>query len=119
MIFDALLRVERRHALLGEVEMVRPVVEALLGFRVRTNDAALLSGSVASVVIEIGGAVADERQIARPAVHVESVHVDVGRCLRERVDRRDRVVLRAEQPLLLSRDRKKQRPTASAATAAW
>jgi len=51
--FDALIRIERRDALLGKVEMVRAVVEPLLRFRIGPDGAPLLGGRLACVVVEI------------------------------------------------------------------
>src|SRR5215510_4440326 len=45
--FDPLIRVERRHTLLGKVEVIRAVVEALFRFRVGADEAALLRGRFA------------------------------------------------------------------------
>ncbi len=88
----ALVGIERGHALLGEVEVIRAVVEALLGLGIGPDEPPLLAGRVARVVVEIRRAVADEREVLGPPVDVHPVHVDVGERLRQRIDRRDRVV---------------------------
>ena len=50
---DAGVGIERGHALLGEVEVVGAVVEALLGFGIRPQRPALLGGGVAQVVVQV------------------------------------------------------------------
>src|SRR4051812_2160306 len=50
---DTGVGVERGHSLLGEIEMVRPVVEALLGFRIRRQRAPLFLRRLAQVVVEV------------------------------------------------------------------
>ena len=47
------VRIERRHSLLGEVEVIGPVVEALLRLRIGAQGPVLLGGGVAQVVVEV------------------------------------------------------------------
>ena len=103
-----LVRVERGHALLREVEVVGAVVEALFRLGIGPERAALLGGCVAQVVVEIGRAEADDRDVLRAPPLVDAVDVDVGERLRERVERVTRVVLRAEQALLLGGHREEE-----------
>src|SRR5262245_46113401 len=105
---DTFLQVERWHALFGEIEMVRSVVRAHLGLRIGPHDSSLLARGITGIVIELGCAVADDGQIVRPTVHVQSVQIDCRHRLRERIDRPAGVVLRAEKALFLGRHGQKE-----------
>ena len=49
----AFVGIERRHTLLGEVEVIGSIVEALFGLRIGSHDASLLARRVARVVVEL------------------------------------------------------------------
>src|SRR5437879_13900547 len=77
-VVDSGVGFERGYTLLRKVEVIRPVEAALLGFGVGPNHAPLFARRVARIVVEVRRAVPDEREIFGAAVHVQTVHVDVG-----------------------------------------
>ena len=74
----AFVGIERRHTLLGEVEVIGSIVEAFFRLGVRPNGSSLLASRVARVVVEIGRTESDERQIPGPPVNVQPIQVDRG-----------------------------------------
>src|SRR6185503_6950063 len=105
---DARVRIERRHALLGELEMVRPVIETLLRLGVRAYDTTLRREHARYHVIERRVTKADDAEVMRLSPLVHAIDVDVGDRLRERIQRVARVVLRAHESLLFGGDGKKE-----------
>ena len=104
-ILDAEFDVERRHAHLGEVEMIGAEEKAVLGRGFGHDDAILSTRRAQKVVLEFRGAVTHHRDVlGRPApsdgIHVEGRHRAI-----ERIHRVGDVVRRAEQTTLLEGDR--------------
>src|SRR5215831_3750594 len=101
---DAGVRVERRHTLFSELEMIGAIVESFFGLRVRPHRSMLCLQHLGEHFVERGVAESDHGEIARLSPLVDPVHVDVRDGLRERVQRVRRIVLRAHQSLFLRRD---------------
>jgi hypothetical protein len=95
--------VEGGHTLLGELEVVGPVEEPLLGLSVRLHHASLSGGVPFQDVLERRAAPPDDDHVLGPAPGKEGVHIDDRQRPLQRVEGVLRVVSRPEQPLLFGR----------------
>ncbi len=107
-VFGSRIRVQGRDTLPGELEVIGPVEISLLGFGVWLDHAPLPGGYLSGNVVEGGIAKADDNDVPGPAPLVDAVDVDIGQRLLEWVQGILGVIFCAEQPLLLSRQRRKQ-----------
>jgi len=76
---------QRRHAPLGEREVVGPVVAPTLGRRVGLHHPPLRRRHRLGVIVQLGVAVPGDAEVLRPPVDVQRVHVDDRQRLRQRV----------------------------------
>ena len=84
--------------------MVGTVVEALFRITVASDGAPLDGGEPSQNIFQFGLADAEDRHVARRRGEGQHVDVDVGRRLRQRIDRVGGIGFRAQQPLFLGRD---------------
>ena len=102
-VVSAAVDTERRHAGLGELEMVGAIVVALLGLRVRQDLQSLPLSGLLERVVEGGHELAAHRHVTGLAVHVHHVHVQIRDRVREREQRVAGVIGSAQEALLLRR----------------
>ncbi len=82
---DTLIRVKRRHALLGKAEMVRAIKVPLLGFRIWFHRATLFASSIGDEFVHCRIPHSNHDDIAGAPVNVHAIHVDVHSRSRERI----------------------------------
>jgi len=92
---------DRRHAALGEREVIGAEEVARFRLRIRRVRQAPLLGGVGQLIEQVELGTAGDGEVARRAVRIERIHVDVGHGGGERVERLGGVVLRTQQALLL------------------
>ena len=107
-MIDTGIGIQGRDALLGEAEVIGPVVKPLLRLRIRPYHPTLGGGRRLQIIVQLRRAVADHGDVVHRTVGVEAVHVDGGHRLVPGIHWVGRVVRRAEQAFLLGRHRQEE-----------